>query len=109
MANILAKDMSPSQTTQRRVWKYAAVGQKNHRPAVFEDTPNCLQNTTDPAVQNYHLLRRLILDEKAQLIEMFHLGVFTTDEFKTQLAQIEARYESQTWASPAERPRLAQL
>jgi hypothetical protein len=34
-----------------------------------------------------------MLDEKAQLIEMLRLGVFTKDEFKAELAQIAARYE----------------
>jgi hypothetical protein len=33
-----------------------------------------------------------MLDEKAQLIEMLRLGVFTKDEFE-ELAQIAARYE----------------
>ncbi|KAJ7787036.1 hypothetical protein B0H14DRAFT_2955633 [Mycena olivaceomarginata] len=65
------------------------------------------KNATEQAVQDDLALRRLMLDEKAQLIEMLRLDVLTKDKFKAQLAQIEARYEATTRPSPAKRARLA--
>ncbi|KAJ6472509.1 hypothetical protein C8R45DRAFT_1217790 [Mycena sanguinolenta] len=60
------------------------------------------------AAQDELAQRRLMLDEKAQLIEMQRLGIYTKDEFLTQLAQIEARYKpNQPSPSPAKRLRLS--
>ncbi|KAF7337140.1 hypothetical protein MVEN_02152000 [Mycena venus] len=53
-------------------------------------------------------LRRLMLEEKAQLIEMQRLGVFTKEEFITRLTQIEACYnEPAARPTPAKCPRLS--
>ncbi|KAF7337136.1 hypothetical protein MVEN_02151600 [Mycena venus] len=59
-------------------------------------------------IQDNLALRRLMLEEKAQLIEMQRLGVFTKEEFITRLAQIEARYEEPAaQPTPTKRPRLS--
>ncbi|KAJ7732702.1 hypothetical protein B0H16DRAFT_1732688 [Mycena metata] len=54
-------------------------------------------------------LLRLRLDERAQLIEMLRLGIFTKDEFKAELVKIEARYEVTTQMPPAKRLRLSSI
>ncbi|KAJ7937817.1 hypothetical protein B0H13DRAFT_1852116 [Mycena leptocephala] len=59
------------------------------------------------ALQDQLAQRRLMLDEKAQLIEMQRLGIYTKDEFIAKLAEIEAQYAIATQRSPAKRPRLA--
>ncbi|KAF7333791.1 hypothetical protein MVEN_02335900 [Mycena venus] len=80
------------------------------RPLEDSPTGNTVEQTPECAtlqVQGDLALRRLMLDEKAQLIEMLRLGMFTENEFKAQLAQIEARCQVATQPSPAKRPRLA--
>lgn len=60
------------------------------------------------ALQDELALRRLMIEEKAQLIEMHRLGVFTKEEFISWLEQIEARYEEvATWVTPDKRLRLS--
>ncbi|KAJ7038862.1 hypothetical protein C8F04DRAFT_1087784 [Mycena alexandri] len=53
-------------------------------------------------------LRRLILDEKAQILEMYRLGIYTKEEVIAQLAQIETRCEvAAIRPPPAKRLRLS--
>ncbi|KAJ7036202.1 hypothetical protein C8F04DRAFT_1181729 [Mycena alexandri] len=59
------------------------------------------------ALQDDIAQRHLMLDEKAQLIEMQQMGNYTKDEFLAQLKQIEARYAVATKPSPAKCPRLS--
>ncbi|KAF7328499.1 hypothetical protein MVEN_02536900 [Mycena venus] len=59
------------------------------------------------SLQDDLALRRIKLDEKAQVIEMLRLGVLTKDEFLSKLAQIEASYGVETRPTPAKRPRLS--
>jgi hypothetical protein len=59
------------------------------------------------AVQDDLAQWRLVLDEKAQLIEMQRLGIYTKEEFLHELAQIEDRYKVVTQPSRAKRPRLS--
>ncbi|KAJ7933722.1 hypothetical protein B0H13DRAFT_1855968 [Mycena leptocephala] len=59
------------------------------------------------ALQDQLAQRCLMLDEKAQLIKMQRLGIYTKDEFIAKLAEIEAQYAIATQRSPAKRPRLA--
>ncbi|KAJ7787041.1 hypothetical protein B0H14DRAFT_3506003 [Mycena olivaceomarginata] len=62
------------------------------------------------SIQDELALRRLMLEEKALLVEMQLLGPFTKEEFMSRLAQIEARYkEVATRPTPAKRPRLFNL
>ncbi|KAJ6527630.1 hypothetical protein DFH09DRAFT_1186593 [Mycena vulgaris] len=81
---------------------------KHYLDGTFSNTH---KHTTEPTVkrslQDDLALRRLMLDEKAQLMEMLRLGIFTKEEFLTRLAQIEARDEAATRPTPAERGRLA--
>ncbi|KAF7371669.1 hypothetical protein MVEN_00023000 [Mycena venus] len=71
------------------------------------------ENTTtqmwsDAQQQDELALRRPILDEKAQLIEMHRLGVFTKEEFIARLEKIEAHCEEvATRPTLAKRPRLS--
>ncbi|KAF7337137.1 hypothetical protein MVEN_02151700 [Mycena venus] len=79
----------------------------------FEETAISLpENTSGQGfqgpIQDNLALQRLMLEEKAQLIEMQRLGVFTKEEFISHLAQIEARYEEPvTRPIPAKRPWLS--
>lgn len=59
------------------------------------------------ALQDSMAQRRLMLDEKSQLIEMQKLDVYTKEEFLEQLAIIDARYEAFTQPRPAKRARLS--
>jgi hypothetical protein len=59
------------------------------------------------ALQDDLAQRRVMLDEKAQLIEMKRLGIYTKEEFRTELAQIEARSKAGTQPAPAKRPRFS--
>ncbi|KAF8122000.1 hypothetical protein K438DRAFT_1716271 [Mycena galopus ATCC 62051] len=59
------------------------------------------------ALQDELAQRRLMLDEKAQLIEMHRLGIYNKEEFLAQLSAIEARFKVATQPSPAKRPRLS--
>jgi len=52
----------------------------------MEQAPKCAAHEDDL------MLRRLILDEKAQLIELHRLGIYTKEEVIVQLAKIEERY-----------------
>ncbi|KAF7337146.1 hypothetical protein MVEN_02152600 [Mycena venus] len=79
----------------------------------FEKTAIVLHETISEQglqgpIQDNLALRRLMLEEKAQLIEMQRLGVFTKEEFISRLAQIEARYEEPAARpTPTKRPRLS--
>jgi hypothetical protein len=79
----------PSKTLTTGHWKYVRF----NPPSDLLLVDVSLRNTTKHAAADDLALRRLMLDEKAQLIEMLRLGVFTKDEFKAELAQIAARYE----------------
>ncbi|KAJ6552016.1 hypothetical protein DFH09DRAFT_1086138 [Mycena vulgaris] len=62
------------------------------------------------AEQQYELARqRLKLDEKAQLIVMYRLGIFTKNKFIARLEKIEAHYEVATRPPPAKRPPMGWL
>ena len=65
-----------------------------------------LRNTTSQAGDDL-ALRRLMLDEKAQLIEMLRLGIFTKEEFNAELTWIEARYQGAARPSPTKCAPLA--
>jgi len=65
------------------------------------------QTAKRAALQDELAQRRLMLDEKAQLIEMHRLGIYNKEEFLAQLSAIEARFKVATQPSPAKRPRLS--
>lgn len=71
-------------------------------------TRNTIQQATQrAALQDNIAQRRLMLDEKAQLIEIQKLGIYTKEEFIAKLAEIDQRYETATQPKPAKRARLS--
>ncbi|KAF7337138.1 hypothetical protein MVEN_02151800 [Mycena venus] len=69
---------------------------------------NISEQGLEGSIQDNLALRRLMLEEKAQLIEMQRLGMFTKEEFISRLAQIDAHYEEPVARlTPARRPRLS--
>ncbi|KAF7337145.1 hypothetical protein MVEN_02152500 [Mycena venus] len=69
---------------------------------------NISEQGLEGSIQDNLALRRLMLEEKAQLIEMQRLGMFTKEEFISRLAQIDAHYEEPVARlTPAKRPRLS--
>ncbi|KAF7339049.1 hypothetical protein MVEN_01981100 [Mycena venus] len=94
--------------TENRVTNVEAIPSK--RP--FEDTAtgtheNPTTQLGSGAQRGDELaLRRLILDEKAQLIEMYRLGIFTKEEFLVRLDKIEAHYDAMR-PPPTKRARLS--
>ncbi|KAJ6530691.1 hypothetical protein B0H19DRAFT_1384609 [Mycena capillaripes] len=80
----------------------------------LEDTLNTHENTMEQAPKRAAheddlALRRLILDAKAQLIELHRLGIYTKEELIAQLAKLEERYEAAAQPIPATRPRLSNV
>ncbi|KAJ6474525.1 hypothetical protein DFH09DRAFT_1472946 [Mycena vulgaris] len=78
----------------------------------FEDTLVSLHEKTieqaahRAALQDNVALRRLMLDEKAQLIEMQKLGIYSKEEILVMLAEVEERFKVATQPKPAKRARL---
>ncbi|KAF7337141.1 hypothetical protein MVEN_02152100 [Mycena venus] len=69
---------------------------------------NTSEQRLEGSIQDDLALRHLMLEEKAQLIEMQRLGMFTKEEFISRLAQIDAHYkEPAARPTPAKRLRLS--
>ncbi|KAJ7489756.1 hypothetical protein B0H11DRAFT_1061411 [Mycena galericulata] len=64
--------------------------------AAEDSYENTKEQTVKDATQDNLALRHLMLNEKEQLIEMHKLGIYTKEEFISQVAKIEARYEAGT-------------
>ncbi|KAJ7875155.1 hypothetical protein B0H14DRAFT_2568927 [Mycena olivaceomarginata] len=80
----------------------------HHRDDLFS------RNSIEPLVQEAPprddlAWRHVMLDEKAQLIDLHRLGVYSKEELRGQLAQIEARYADETGPSPAKRQHLLEF
>jgi hypothetical protein len=59
------------------------------------------------ALQDDLAQRRLILEEKNQLIEIQKMGTYSTKVFVSMLAEIDSRYKAATQPPPAKRCRLS--
>ncbi|KAJ7898514.1 hypothetical protein B0H14DRAFT_3564223 [Mycena olivaceomarginata] len=68
-----------------------------------------IMTQTGSGIFQYELaLRCLVLQAKAQLIEMHRISILTKEKLITRLDKIEARYEEvATWPSPAKRTGLS--